>query len=84
MSYTAARGGHAPGHLREAFTEWVEAGCDADGITVEIGYVEKPKPVRWIVGQLWNCTDVMPAYVCETLDLRRGSTYATGVRSLAR
>jgi hypothetical protein len=84
MRHSPARGGHAPGHLREAFVEWVEGGADAAGIEVEIGYVAQLKPVRWVVGQLWNCTDVMPNYVCESLDLSPGSTYAMGVRSLAQ
>jgi hypothetical protein len=30
------RWGHAPGHLREAFDEWVEAGADAKTVTVGI------------------------------------------------
>jgi hypothetical protein len=27
------RGGHAPGHLREAFEEWVEDGATAETVT---------------------------------------------------
>ncbi len=76
MPYTPTRGGHAPGHLREAFIEWAEAGCDPRGIVMDA----EDRPVRWIVGQLWNCTDVMPHYVCDTLGLRHGSTYAMAVR----
>jgi hypothetical protein len=39
-------------------------------------------PVRWIVGQLWNCSDVMPRDVCEALDLSQGASYASGARAL--
>jgi hypothetical protein len=84
MRYSPSRGGHAPGHLREAFVEWVEGGADPTGVSVEVGYVEQVRPVRWIVGQLWNCTDVLPWYACDGLDIPRGSSYAQAVRSTWR
>ncbi len=37
---------------------------------------------RWLTGQLWNCTDIMPSSLCADLDLSPGSTYAMGVRKL--
>jgi len=72
------RSGHAPGHLREAFDEWVEAGADAK--TVTVGYAEAVMPTAWLLGQLWNCRDIMPSTLCADLDMRQGSTYGMAVR----
>jgi hypothetical protein len=75
--FNAGRGGHAPGHLREAFWEWAEAD---QAVTVTVDETERP--VAWLFGQLWNCSDVMPGAGCDDLDLPRGSTYAQAVRRL--
>ena len=44
--YTPSRGGHAPGHLRDAFLEWVEEGWQdrAVGTVAEVGYVQERRP----------------------------------------
>ena len=76
VHYKPARGGHAPGYLREAFEEWV--GDGADGETCE--YDGQTVSVSWICGMLWNCTDIMPSEMCGELDMLPGSTYAMGVR----
>ena len=78
--YTASRGGHAPGHLRDAFIEWL---CSSErGDTTEVG--GERRPLRWLIGQLWNCSDVMPSEYCEELELPQGSTYAQAVRSISK
>ena len=86
MRYRADRGGHAPEHLREAFQVYLEKGPSQldkkDRGLVEIG--GEVQPIRWLVGQLWNCTDIMPSGPCETLVLHQGSTYAQGARALAQ
>jgi transcriptional regulator with XRE-family HTH domain len=61
--YDPARGGHAPGHLRQAFLEWLEESLDLPGDaslpqTIEVG--DEQRPVSWLFGQLWNCTDTLP------------------------
>lgn len=77
MLYCASRGGHAPSWLRGLFVDWV--GADMRGpIHDELHGVDRT--ARWITGQLWNCTDVMPSGLCGDLDLPRGSTYARGAR----
>jgi len=81
--YNPARGGHAPGHLRDAFCDWRQFPCDLDDL-VSIGDYGDRRPVRWLLGRLWNCTDIMPGDVCSDLDLASGSTYAQGVREVAR
>jgi len=78
MPYEARRGGHAPGPLREAFTAWIDD--EEAGGTVEIDGHERP--LRWIVGQLWNCTDCLPGSSCDALGIPRGSSYAVAVRHL--
>ena len=84
--------GHAPGHLRDAFLEWIDAG--QPGIDIETGkwveVAERALPIiegqpvhpRYLLGQLWSCTDVLPAHYCRTLDLPYGSTYAQAVRKI--
>lgn len=77
--YDPRRGGHAPGHLREAFLDWLDLTEETDEVEID----GEPQPLRWLVGQLWNCTDCMPGWACDNLDLLRGSTYAHGVRKVA-
>ena len=98
VRYAPARGGHAPGHLRHAFlhglgegwgSAWPAPLAEAEaldwsneqraawwaGLTVE-------QRARWLTGQLWNCTDIMPSLACEQLELPLGSTYARAARHL--
>jgi hypothetical protein len=37
---------------------------------------------RWLTGQLWNDTGIMPWLTCEELELGRGSSYAVAARKL--
>lgn len=77
---------HSPSHIRDAFCELV-----VDGITyVDFLYpnlearfedMDADEQLWWLAGQLWNCTDVMPYYVCDELELELGSTYARGARA---
>jgi len=39
---------------------------------------------RWLLGRLWNCTDIAPATTCCDVDLPPGSSFARLVRVLAR
>jgi len=79
MNYKPNRGGHGPGFLRDAFQEWVEEG-DQEKKTVIID--DEEKPLNWLLGQLWNCTDILPGCDCMLLDIPSGSTYAQAVRSI--
>ena len=67
MTFNPSLGGRAPGHLRDEFTECVEEGLE---------------PSRYMIGQLWNCTDTVPGGVCDELEIERGSSYAQAVRSM--
>jgi hypothetical protein len=77
-------GGHAPGHLRAAFTDWVEQRTVApEDDDLQTAYIDnEPRSIRWLIGMLWNCTDTLPSGYCDDLDLPRGSTYAQAVRDV--
>ena len=79
MSYKPNLGDHAPGYLREVFCEYLESTDKSGTVKVDGGV----KPVKWLLGQLWNCTDIMPAASCDELDMPRGSTYAMAARRVA-
>lgn len=73
MQYAPNRGGHAPGHLREAFAEWLEGDREYDA------------EARRLTGQLWNCTDIMPRYMRELVAEDYGAeayTYAQAARAV--
>ncbi len=71
QKYQPNRGGHAPGNLREPLLDYL---LDGEG---------EPNQVRWLIGQLWNCTDIVPGDCCTELDIGQGSTYAQAVRKMA-
>ena len=97
MAFDARRGGHAPGHLREAVEVCAE---HRDGPWWASLATREPlewwSPARqawwnglparergrWLTGQLWNCTDTVPGETCELLGLPRGSSYAQAARAL--
>ena len=88
--YIPGRGGHAPGDLREAFGDAIEAyELWNDGEpepTVEVR--EKAVLISAVCGYLWNCGDIMPHMMVDAINdltpfdplLRR--TYAAGARKL--
>lgn len=77
MPYNAGRGGHAPGHIRELFCGLIDSGELDDELTE--GRPERTE--RWLIGQLWNCSDTMPSDLCAEVGLPAGSTYAQAVRA---
>jgi hypothetical protein len=71
---------HAPGHLRDAFCGWV-----ADGMPDEVPAEDEERPYP-VGGCSASCgtapLDTMPSYLCDDLDMPRGSTYASAVQVL--
>lgn len=61
-SYRPARGGHAPGDLRDAFLEGIEAFAawrpGQPEPTVEVR--EQAVRLSVLCGLLWNCSDTLP------------------------
>lgn len=73
--------GHAPGHLRDAFLDALEAEQFPDDAR-PLEHLEAD--TAHAAGLLWNCTDTMPSGVCADLELPVGSTYAQGARRVVR
>jgi len=83
MRYKPSRGGHAPGHLREGFAHYLEMLEEGrPPKRLRIGYWNRSVSLVWLLGQLWNCTDVMPQECCQILDMDQGSTFAQAVRKV--
>jgi hypothetical protein len=96
--YNASRGGHAPGHLRDALLAALSGHWDdlEEGIWwryLDIKFFSLGQQNQWdswtpteraiwLTGQLWNCRDVLPGSVCALARLAQGSTYAQLVRHL--
>jgi hypothetical protein len=92
--YNAARGGHAPGHLRDALVEALEITWEDRPWweLLEICFFDPAKQswwdaatavqrATWLLGQLWNCTDIAPHDICTDAYLQR-RTYAALARKL--
>jgi hypothetical protein len=73
--FRANVGGHAPQCLREGLLDYI-GGRSAE-------YWNQAS-IKKLIGQLWNCTDVVPRDWVEEFRVVPGSTYAQGVRRLAR
>jgi hypothetical protein len=92
--YQAARGGHAPGHLREAFLEWLQEsihGSTSEPFPAMVEVGDEPRPITWLLGQLWHCSDTLPSQDFESVNEILMSenapaidrqTYAAAVRAL--
>ncbi len=80
--YKPSRGGHAPGHIREAFIEGVDQSFVSEFTLDSEIEGQEGLTVRQAIGLVWNCTDIMPSTECSTLELPIGSTYAQGARRL--
>jgi hypothetical protein len=72
---------HYPGHLREAFEDWVEADMP-DTASVDVNYEPQEFPAEKMLGRMTHCSDLMPWSLCDTLDMERGSTYGYAARVL--
>lgn len=89
---TRLRNGHAPGHIRSAFLDAVDAYTDwSDGepepsVEVEIHYEPRAVPIGRVCSMLWNCTDIIPGSAFDELtgnglDVGR-RTYAACARAM--
>jgi hypothetical protein len=70
------------------FLEWLDRGGDEDTVFID-GDESRPKPVRWLFGQLWNCSDIVPSDARLGLEMigipeERTWTYARAVRWLSQ
>jgi len=87
--YNASRGGHAPGHLRDALIECID-NLNPGPWYLALAMQKRWTAMsledrgRWLTGQLWNCRDILPGSVCADLELPigRNRTYAVAARKL--
>jgi hypothetical protein len=87
-----ARGGHCPGHIRDAFLNALEAyAAWNDGepeplVELEVNYEPTLIPISKACGLVWNCSDILPSDARDTLedvglDVKRW-TYAAAARAM--
>jgi hypothetical protein len=91
-NYKIGMGGHAPGHVRDAFLSVIDAFVDWDLTgpepTVEfaVHYEPRPIPISKACGMVWNCTDILPGGAIEALTGSgvepKSRTYAASARAL--
>jgi hypothetical protein len=99
-AYRANRGGHAPGHLRQALLDtlnnytrnvyWFEPLQEDPDLLIfrdprkQKHWESMPAThkARWLCGQLWNCSDIVPASTMSDFRDLRTRTYAALVRHL--
>jgi hypothetical protein len=91
----SSRGGHAQGHLREALIDALEEGWVEDRpwwelVSVEFGdrawqlwwdRTDFRNRAGWLLGQLRNCTEVIPSGTSDLVTIPCGSSFATLVRT---
>lgn len=77
------QGGHAPGHIRNAFVALVE-GADWWCYFDEWETLDEAPVGAWerLLLRLWECTDIMPRPDAEGIGLIHGSTYADGAHKV--
>lgn len=72
---------HRSSAIREALQDFLDGDVAASDFLVGD---EPGHDVKWLLGKLYHCTDILPAGYCEHLDLTHGSTYAQAVRTIKR
>ena len=71
---------HFSGHLREAFIDWINAGCPP------IVFLDDGEQYSWdhdFLDLMTDCGDVVPGVYCEMVGVERGTTYAQLAAHLA-
>jgi hypothetical protein len=92
--FSLKNGGHAGGHLREALVEALEYGNDW-WQHAEISFQNDREQewwsrqstrsrARWLLGQLWHCTDIVPGTLRSEFEGQNVVTYARLARLLIK
>jgi hypothetical protein len=92
MSTYHRRGGHYPGHYRDAFLEAIdafsawEANEPEPTIEFETNFVPRDVKLSEACRLLWNCSDILPTHAFTTIEdcgIRPGRrTYAAAARAI--
>ena len=71
-------GGHAKGHLRDAFCEWVDEAMEQErgDPWPEVEIDGQRRSAIWLFGQLWNCTDCLPSYMRDAVNEMVSTPYS--------
>jgi hypothetical protein len=72
---------HYPGHLRDAFVQWLDEGRP-DTATVEVDYEPRQWAAERLLGRMVHCTDVLPGYAYDELGLDCRQTYGAVAQQL--
>lgn len=78
---------HYPGHLREAFLDWLDEGCPPLA-AVEVNYERQTWPAERLLGRMLRCSDITPGvYYGEAVEQfgltrSRRQTYGSVARCL--
>jgi hypothetical protein len=86
------RNGHAPGNVREAFHDAIEAyeiwedGEPEPTVTYEVNYKPQDITISQACGLVWSCTDIIPVLAFNQLrdcglEIRK-QTYAACARAI--
>jgi hypothetical protein len=91
-AYRHRKGGHYPGHLRDAFIGGIEAYCDWEPgtpeptVAVEFGHVPRQMTLSELCGVMWSCSDFLPGHEVGQLEgcgiELRTHTYAAAARAM--
>jgi hypothetical protein len=91
--YGRRKGGHAPGHIRDAFRDAMFAFMDWDRVEpeptveVEIHYQPRTMTISQVCGLLWNCSDILNGqhadWIAEHCGLENmRNSYAAAARAM--
>jgi hypothetical protein len=67
------RGGHSPGHVRDAFLAALEAylnwedGDPEPTVEFEVNYEPREITISKAAGLVWNCSDTLPGWAMEDI-----------------
>jgi hypothetical protein len=91
------RGGHAPGHLRNAFLDSLDGRLGshgevhADAVSFYDPNLQKRwdawdgrQRARWLLGQLFSCSDILPGSVADEVASLSDTLYAKDIRTYAQ
>jgi hypothetical protein len=77
---------HSPVHLKDPFLDYLEEISNLYkknyNLNDQIEIKDEKRTLEWVIGRLWNCTDIMPRSTLEYFDLTAGMTYALFVRKM--
>jgi hypothetical protein len=72
--YGNRRGGHCPGHIRDAFLAALDAyqqwedGEPEPTVEFEVNYEPQPIAISKACGLVWNCSDILPNDAWQILE----------------